>query len=38
MSDNGPPFNSQKLTEFSNTRGITHNKLHSYHPQANPAE
>ena len=37
-TDNGPPFNSQKFTDFSNSKGIIHNKVYPYHPQANPVE
>ena len=37
-TDNGPPFNSDEFSRYSNTKGIEHVKTYPYHPQANPAE
>ena len=37
-SDNGPPFNSAGFKQFSDDRGIHHEKAFAYHPQANPVE
>ena len=37
-SDNGPPFNSGAFQDFSNHRGIQHEKVFPYHPQGNPCE
>ena len=37
-TDNGPPFNSQTFSSFSDQNGIRHEKSFPYHPQANPAE
>ena len=38
QTDNGPPFNSEAFTQFSDNNGITHIKTHPYHPQGNPVE
>ena len=37
-TDNGPPFNSKQFKEYSDARGIIHNKVYPYHHQANPIE
>ena len=37
-TDNGPPFNSKRFEVFSDSRGVKHNKVFPYHPQANPVE
>ena len=37
-SDNGPPFNSAGFKQFSDDRGIHHEKAFAYHQQANPVE
>ena len=37
-SDNGPPFNSKAFADFSEERGIKHERVYEYHPQANPSE
>ena len=37
-TDNGPPFNAEKFTEFSREQGIRHDKAYPYHPQANLSE
>ena len=38
ISDNGPPFNSVKMEQFSKQRGIHLQKIPPLHPSANPAE
>ena len=35
ISDNGPPFTSQKLKEFLKSRGVKHRKITPLWPQAN---
>jgi len=37
-TDNGPPFDSNAIEEFSKGRDVKHIKTFPYHPQANPAE
>ena len=37
-TDNGPPFNSQQFSDFSQLHAIEHHKVFPYHPQANPVE
>ena len=36
--DNGPPFNSKKMTEFAQQRDITLRTTPPLHPPSNPAE
>ena len=38
ITDNGSPFNSKQFKEYSDAKGILHNKVYLYHPQANPVE
>ena len=38
MPVNGPPFNSEQFSDYSKEKGITHQQMYPYHPQANPAE
>ena len=38
ISDNGPPFNSRKMEEFAEQRGIELRHTAPHHPNANPAE
>ena len=38
ITDNGSPFNSKQFKEYSDAKGILHNKVFPYHPQANPVE
>ena len=38
ITDNGPPFNSEQFSDYSRQKGITHQQIYPYHPQANPAE
>ena len=38
ISDNGPPFNSQKMAKFAKDRDIALRHTAPYHPNANPAE
>jgi hypothetical protein len=38
ISDNGPPFNSKKMSDFAAERDITLKYTPPYHPNANPAE
>ena len=38
ISDNGAPFNSKAMGDFSHQRGITQQKIPPLHPSANPAE
>lgn len=35
MSDNGPPFNSERVEEFCKDRGINLKHSPAYHPQSN---
>ena len=37
-TDNGHPFNSTVVTDFSQSRDITHDKVYPFHPQANLVE
>ena len=37
-ANNGSSFNSQQFKEHSDAKGILHNKVYLYHPQANPVE
>ena len=38
ISDNGPPFNSYKMKEFTDSRGIAMRTTPPHYPNANPAE
>ena len=38
ISDNGPPFNGKKMSEFAAERDINLRYTPPYHPNANPAE
>ena len=38
LSDNGPPFNSQAMGNFCQSRSINMEKIPPLHPSANPAE
>ena len=38
LSDNGPPFNSQKMKEFTNKCSNTMQHIPPFHPSANPVE
>ena len=38
ITDNGQPFRSKELVDYSVEKGITHSKSFPYHPQANPSE
>ena len=38
ISDNGPPFNSRKMVEFTTQRGIEKQLIPPHHPSANPVE
>ena len=38
ISDNGPPFNSKKMTEFAAQNNIELQKIALLHPSSNPAE
>ena len=38
ISDNGPPFNSKKMSDFANDRDIQLRYTPPLHPNANPAE
>ena len=38
ISDNGPPFNSEKMRTFTNSRGIEQRFAAPYFPSQNPAE
>ena len=38
ISDNGPPFNSKEMTEFTTKRGIERQHIPPLHPSANPVE
>lgn len=38
ISDNGPPFNSQAMRQFTTDRGIEMQQIPPLHPSANPAE
>ena len=38
ISDNEPPFNSKKMSDFAAERDITLRYTPPYHPNANPAE
>lgn len=35
VSDNGPPFSSEKFVMFLKSKGIKVSKLPTYHPQSN---
>ena len=37
-TDNGPPFNSERFQEYSESKGIDHVKCFPHHPQGNPCE
>ena len=38
LTDSGPPFDSTAFTQYSHKKGIKHETIYPYHPQANPAE
>lgn len=38
LSDNGPPFNSNEMSQFAAKRNIELQKIPPLHPSANPAE
>jgi len=38
LTDNGPPFDSFAFTQYTQKKGIRHETIYPYHPQANPAE
>ena len=38
LSDNGPPFNSSKMKDFTKSRDIQMENTAPYHPNSNPAE
>ena len=38
ISDNGPPFNSQAMRQFTADKGIKMQQIPPLHPSANPTE